>query len=102
MKVVEVTKDTFEKEVLKEKRVLIDFNAEWCGPCRMLGPILEDVAKDEEKTKIVSINIDDEEDIARDYNVFSIPCLVLLEEGKEVDRHVGLMSKDDLKKFIGE
>ena len=102
MEVITGTSDNFDEEVLKAERVIIDFNAEWCGPCRMLGPILESVAKDLKKTKVVSINVDDEEDLATTYNVFTIPCLVLLENGKEIKRNVGLMSKEDLIKFIGE
>ena len=102
MEVIIGTSDNFDEEVLKAERVIIDFNAEWCGPCRMLGPILESVAKDLKKTKVVSINVDDEEDLATTYNVFTIPGLVLLENGKEIKRNVGLMSKEDLIKFIGE
>ena len=102
MSMKKINKENYEMEVLKKDRVLIDFNAEWCGPCRMLGPILEEVAKELEKTEVVSINVDENEDIAREYNVFSIPCLVLLEKGKEVDRKVGLQSKSDLKEWIGE
>ena len=96
-----ITKDTY-KELLKDKRVLIDFNAEWCGPCRMLKPILEEISKKTKKTKIVSINIDEEESLAEEYNIFSIPCLVLLENGKEIDRKVGLQMKSDLEEWIGE
>ena len=96
----EITKDTFEKEVLKEnKPVLVDFNANWCGPCRMIKPILEELSND--KVKIVSVNIDDEEDLAREYDVFSIPCLVLFKDGKEASRSVGLKPKEEIEKFIG-
>ena len=102
MEVIIGTSNNYEEEVLKAERVLIDFNADWCGPCRMLGPILEEVAKNLKKTKVVSINVDDEEDLASEYNVFTIPCLVLLENGKEVKRNVGLISKEELEKFIGE
>ena len=96
MEVIIGTSDNYEEEVLKAERVIIDFNADWCGPCRMLGPILEEVAKNLKKTKVVSINVDDEEDLASEYNVFTIPCLVLLENGKEVKRNVGLISKEEL------
>ncbi len=102
MSMKKINKENYEMEVLKKDRVLIDFNAEWCGPCKMLGPILDEVAKELERTEVVSINVDENEDIAREYNVFSIPCLVLLEKGKEVDRKVGLQSKSDLKEWIGE
>ena len=99
---VKVTKDNFEEEVLKsDKKVLVDFNANWCGPCRMLTPILEKVAKKNKKVKIASINIDEEEYLATKYNVFSIPCLVLFNDGKEEQRSVGLISEDDLESFIG-
>lgn len=103
MKVVTVTKDNFEEEVKKSKiPVLVDFNAEWCGPCKMLSPILDSLAKDNDKVKIVSINIDNEEELAREYNVFSIPCLVMFKEGKEEKRQVGLLPREELEKFIGE
>ena len=102
MKVINVTKNNFNEEVLSSsKPVLIDFNANWCGPCRMLGPILEEISNETDDVKIVSVNIDNEEDLARQYGVMSIPCLVLIENGQEKRRNVGLMPKDDVKRFIG-
>lgn len=103
MKVIKVTKDNFQEIVLKSKcPVIIDFNADWCGPCKMLGPILESVAESRDDMKFVSVNIDEEEDLATEYNVFSIPCLVYIKDGKEIKRNVGLLSKSDLEKFIEE
>ena len=103
MSVVEVTKDNFDTEVLNsEKRVLVDFNADWCGPCRMLRPIVEEVADTNDNIKIVSINIDNEEELAEKYNVFSIPCLVVFDSGKETNRSVGLISKEDIETLVGE
>ena len=103
MKVVEVNKDNFENEVLNsEKKVLADFNADWCGPCQMLKPIIEELAETNDDIKVVSINIDDEDELSEQYNVSSIPCLVLFENGKEVKRNVGLISRDDIESLIGE
>lgn len=102
MKIIEIKKDNFEQEVLKSKTpVLVDFNANWCGPCRMLGPILDEIASENENIKIVSVNIDSEGDLAEEYGVLSIPCLVLFKEGKEEKRSVGLKPKDEIEKFIG-
>ena len=102
MSVIEVNKDNFENEVLKsDKKVLVDFNADWCGPCRMLRPIIEKVAEDRDDVKFVSINIDDEDELAEKYNVSSIPCLVLFDDGKETKRSIGLISKDNIESFIG-
>lgn len=101
MEIVKVTNDNFEVEVLNnDKPVLIDFNATWCGPCKMMFPVLEEIAATD-KIKVVSVDIDDNDELADKYQVSSIPCLVILNEGKEVKRNVGMISKDDLEKFIG-
>lgn len=105
MKIIEVTSENFEKEVLNSNvPVLVDFYADWCGPCKMLRPILEEIAseKEEGKIKFASLNVDEAEDIAMKYNVSSIPCLVLIEGGKEVKRSVGLRPKDDILNMLGE
>ena len=102
MSVVEVSQKNFESEVLNnEQKVLVDFNADWCGPCKMLKPILEEIAANNDKIKIVSVNMDNEEELAEEYEVSSIPCLVLFENGKETKRKIGLMSKDDIEEIIG-
>jgi thioredoxin 1 len=103
MSVIEGNKDNFENEVLKsDKKVLVDFNATWCGPCRMLGPVLEEISKENDKVQIVSIDVDDNEELASNYRVSSIPCLVLFENGKEVNRSIGFKPKDEIIDFIGE
>ncbi len=100
-KVLEVTSDNFKKEVLEsEKTVLIDFYADWCGPCKKLSPIVEEVAGEEENVKFVKMNIDNSEDIAIEYQVMSIPTLVVIKNGKEVDRSVGLIDKSRIKELI--
>lgn len=102
MKIVNVNKDNFKEEVLDSSVVtLVDFNAEWCGPCRMLRPILDEIASENDKVKIVSVNVDDANELAREYNVSSIPCLVLFKNGKEVDRNVGMIPKDQVEELIG-
>lgn len=101
MKIVEINDELFNEVVMKEKKVLVDFYANWCGPCRMLRPILDSVAEELNK-KIVSINIDDNSSLAEKFNVLSIPCLVLFENGKETKRSVGLISKDEVIDLIGE
>lgn len=103
MAVIKVTTDTFEKEVLEaEGPVLVDFNADWCGPCKMLAPVIDELAEEHPEIKVVSVNIDDEEDLADEYDVFSIPCLVVFRDGEEADRSVGGRSKDEILEMIGE
>ncbi len=88
----------FEKEVLKNKEtVLVDFYADWCGPCKMLGPIMDEISKE---VPVYKINVDDAEDLAKEYGVFSIPCVVAFKEGKEINRSVGLRSKEDILKMV--
>ena len=95
MTIVEVNQGNFEAEVLRSPLpVLADFNADWCGPCRAMRPMLEELAQSDPGYKIVSIDIDAESELAEEYDVTSIPCLVLFKGGEEMDRSVGLISKD--------
>ena len=95
MKVTEVNQDTFENEVLKSDiPVLVDFNATWCGPSKMMKPVLEEIAEENPSFKIVAIDVDDNDELAEDYYISSIPCLVAIKGGEEFDRKVGLVSKD--------
>ena len=103
MSVIEITKDNFETEVVNsDKKVLADFNADWCGPCKMLRPIVDEIAEERNDIKVVSINIDNEDELAEKYNVSSIPCLVVFEKGNEVNRSIGLIPKDEIINLIGE
>jgi thioredoxin 1 len=91
----------FEKEVLaSEGKVLVDFYADWCGPCKMLSPILEEVEK-ESGVKVCKINVDEEGALAMQYGVASIPMLVLFEKGKAQRTTLGYQSKEKLLQFIG-
>ena len=101
MSIIEVTQSTFENEVLKsDVPVLVDFNAGWCGPCRAMKPMLEELAETNPGYKIVSIDIDAEDELAEDYDVSSIPCLVVFKDGEEVNRSVGLIAKDAIAELV--
>ena len=97
MEIMKVTSENFEQEVLNsEKPVLIDFYADWCGPCKMYAPIVEAVAAENENIKVVKINIDNAQDIAVKYQVMSIPTTIIIKNGEEVNRAVGMISKSEL------
>ena len=89
--------DNFNELIKKEDKVLVDFFANWCGPCKMLAPVLE---KTESEIKAIKVDTDEFEDLAREYGVMSIPTLVLIENGKEVKRNIGFIDKSSLEKFL--
>lgn len=90
--------ESFEEEI-KEGKVLVDFYADWCGPCKMLGMVLEEVSK-ESNVKILKVNIDTHEQLASQFRVMSIPYLVLFENGIEKKHNLGFLTKEDLVRFI--
>ena len=95
MAIQEIMSADFEEVVLKsETPVLVDFNATWCGPCRMLKPTLDQVAAERPDVKVVGVDIDENMDLAEEYGIFSIPCLILFKDGAEAERSVGLVPKD--------
>jgi len=100
--IVDVSEQNFEKEVLKSNTaVLIDFWAKWCGPCKALTPVLEEIAQAAEgKFKIAKINIDENSDLATKWEVLNIPTMILFKDGEEVDRLVGYMPKAKIQAKI--
>ncbi len=95
---IKLSSENFEKEVLKsEKPVLVDFYADWCGPCNAMAPVIEELATElDGKAKVGKINVDENSDIAVEYNVMSIPTLIIFKNGKEEKRLVGLRDKEEL------
>ena len=97
MAVLHVTKDNFQQEVLESsKPVLLDFWASWCMPCRMLAPILDEIDAETDEFKICKINVDEEGDLAVQFRVMSIPTLVVMKNGEEVNRSLGVIPKVDV------
>lgn len=89
------------EEKTKKGVVLVDFFANWCGPCKMMSPLLEEVSKTlEDKAKIYKVDVDEDEDLARSFGIMSIPTLILFVDGKKVEKHVGLMMKQDLMEML--
>jgi thioredoxin 1 len=99
--VVHSSAKSFADDVLRaDVPVLVDFYADWCGPCRLLAPALEELAEETQDAKIVKVNVDDDPDLAAEYQVSSIPTLLVFEDGRVVDRHVGLASKSQLRGLL--
>ena len=102
MSVLIINNQNFEEEVVKsDKPVLLDFWASWCGPCKMLSPIVDEFAEEiGDIVKVGKINVDEESDLASKFQIMSIPTLVVIKDGKEVKRSVGVISKNEVKNLV--
>lgn len=99
MEIIYANESNFS-DYISDGKVLVDFFANWCGPCKMLSPILEELSEERSEFKIIKINVDECESLARQFGVMSIPTLILFKDGKEIDKKIGFMSKDDLNEWI--
>ena len=101
MSVIELNEENFKEEVLEsDKPVLVDFYATWCGPCKMMSPIVDKFAEENEDIKVCKIDTDEAMDISKEYGIMSIPCVIAFKNGKEINRSVGLVDKDTIINLV--
>jgi thioredoxin 1 len=102
MATIKITKDNFEAEVLQaEKPVLVDFWAVWCGPCQMVGPVLEEISEERDDLIVGKVNVDEEQELAAQFGVMSIPTMILFKGGEAAGKLVGAMPKEEILKVLG-
>lgn len=101
MSVMKITSENFEQEVVRsDKVVLLDFFATWCGPCRMVGPIIEQIAEEKPDLRVGKIDVDQEGDLASQFQIFSIPTLIVMKDGKVINKTTGASSKEEILSMI--
>lgn len=101
MSIINLTKDSYHNEVMEtEKVVVIDFWATWCGPCKMMAPVVEEVAKDYPDVKFCKVNVDEEPELSNAFKIVSIPTIVVIKNGEIIDSVVGYRPKEDIEKII--
>lgn len=101
MSVMKITSENFEQEVVRsDKVVLLDFFATWCGPCRMVGPIIEQIAEEKPDLRVGKIDVDQEGDLASQFQIFSIPTLIVMKDGKVINKTTGVSSKEEILSMI--
>ena len=103
MAIVKGTKENFKEEVLEAKGVVVvDFGANWCGPCKSLVPILDDVVEEDLNKKIVKVDIDEQEELAAQYKIMSVPTLLVFRNGEVIDKSIGLIQKHEVKALFAK
>ena len=99
--VKDITTQEFDEKVIdSSKPVLVDFWAEWCGPCKMLSPVVDSVSEQVVDVDFYKVNVDEESDLAREYGIMSIPTLIVFKDGEIVEQSVGVISEDDIKELV--
>lgn len=102
MAVITITKENYENEVLKsDKPVLLDFWATWCGPCRMVSPIVDEIANERDDIKVGKINVDEQGELAMQFRIVSIPTLIVMKNGEAANKAVGAMPKEEILALLG-
>ena len=102
MSTLSITKNNFQEEVINSKKpVLLDFWASWCGPCRMVSPIVDEIAEERSDLKVCKVNVEEQRELAAAFKVMSIPTLVVMKEGKIVNRAMGARPKDQILELLG-
>ena len=103
MSVIKISKENFASEVLNSnKPVLLDFYADWCGPCRMIAPALEEIAEERSDIKVCKVNVDEQPELARQFQVLSIPMLVVMKDGEIAQKTIGAQPRASIEKLVDE
>ena len=103
MSIITITKDNFQREVMSSRKpVLMDFWAPWCGPCKMLSPVVEEIAEEVDHVKVGKVNIDEQPELAEWFGVMTIPTLILMEQGRIAGNTVSLKPKGELMKLLSQ
>ena len=100
MSVINVNSENFKEEVLGEGKVIVDFYADWCGPCKMMSPVIDKIAEEVNTAKVCKLNVDDAQEIAGEYGVMSIPTIIIFENGDIKQKFVGVTSKQEIIEAI--
>lgn len=100
MEIIELNEDNFKERISSDKKVLIDFYAVWCGPCKMMASVLDSIKEEINDCEIYKVNVDDCPNLAREYGVMSIPNLILFQDGKVVKNEMGFKTAEELKEFV--